>query len=201
MGTRQVLCLRLCLCNRTYSENPRLFKKSNCVKRPLLHQAPPSKNPKGVLTQEREQVRTERGKPRLEKIESGMDINTEPSVEAEEILSDLGVPTCWSAYTWLFYSVTENESSWSPRYKVWFARLVFLILMLEQARYMDPAKKNCDTTTKVSTNYSPAGRSAHVTKGLNQFCQRISTRLVVSVLKISRAQPVPTTFKTARGIT
>ncbi|KAJ7020273.1 hypothetical protein C8F04DRAFT_1242110 [Mycena alexandri] len=81
--------------------------------------------------QEREQVRTERGKPRLERIESGMDIDTERSVEVEEIPSDLGVPTRGSAYTRLFYSVAENESSRSPRYKAWYTRLVFLILMLE----------------------------------------------------------------------
>ncbi|KAJ7703799.1 hypothetical protein B0H16DRAFT_1347038, partial [Mycena metata] len=65
----------------SYLENPRPFKNPNYVKKTSARR---SKNLKAVLTQERERERAEREKRRLEKIENGMDVDGEPSIEEEE---------------------------------------------------------------------------------------------------------------------
>ncbi|KAJ6617538.1 hypothetical protein B0H10DRAFT_1305969 [Mycena sp. CBHHK59/15] len=63
----------------SYLENPRPFKNPNYVKKGYRR----SKNLKAVLTQERERERVEREKRRLEKLENGMDVDGEPSIEEE----------------------------------------------------------------------------------------------------------------------
>ncbi|KAJ6475720.1 hypothetical protein C8R47DRAFT_1142231, partial [Mycena vitilis] len=65
----------------SYLENPRPFKNPNYAKKTSRR----SKNLKAVLTQERERERAEREKRRLEKIESGMEVDGD--VEEE-------IPTC-----------------------------------------------------------------------------------------------------------
>ncbi|KAJ6551670.1 hypothetical protein B0H19DRAFT_1158524 [Mycena capillaripes] len=56
----------------SYLENPRPFKNPNYVKKTSARR---SKNLKAVLTQERERERVERERRRLEKIESGMEVD------------------------------------------------------------------------------------------------------------------------------
>ncbi|KAJ7026100.1 hypothetical protein C8F04DRAFT_120698 [Mycena alexandri] len=68
----------------SYLENPRPFKNPNYVKKASARR---SKNLKAVLAQERERERAEREKRRLDKMESGMDVDGEPSIEEEEILT------------------------------------------------------------------------------------------------------------------
>ncbi|KAJ7717705.1 hypothetical protein B0H16DRAFT_1388063 [Mycena metata] len=68
----------------SYLENPRPFKNPSYVKKTSARR---SKNLKAVLTQERERERAEREKRRLEKIENGMDVDGEPSIEEEEVLT------------------------------------------------------------------------------------------------------------------
>ncbi|KAJ7715529.1 hypothetical protein B0H16DRAFT_1805178, partial [Mycena metata] len=68
----------------SYLENPRPFKNPNYIKKTSARR---SKNLKAVLTQERERERAEREKRWLEKIENGIDINREPSIEEEEVLT------------------------------------------------------------------------------------------------------------------
>jgi len=61
----------------SYLEAPRPFKNPNFVKKSSRR----SKNLKAVLTQEREREKAERERRRLEKIESGMDVDGEQEEE------------------------------------------------------------------------------------------------------------------------
>ncbi|KAJ6535951.1 hypothetical protein DFH09DRAFT_992606 [Mycena vulgaris] len=63
----------------SYLENPRPFKNPHYAKKTFRR----SKNLKAVLTQERERERAERERRRLDRIESGMEVDGEPSIEEE----------------------------------------------------------------------------------------------------------------------
>ncbi|KAJ7198842.1 hypothetical protein GGX14DRAFT_573281 [Mycena pura] len=67
----------------SFLDYPRPFKNPHYVKKAFRR----SKNVKAVLTQERERERVERERRRLERIESGMEVDGEPSVEED-------FPTC-----------------------------------------------------------------------------------------------------------
>ncbi|KAJ7746324.1 hypothetical protein B0H16DRAFT_961607 [Mycena metata] len=142
----------------SYLENPRPFKNPNYVKKTSARR---SKNLKAVLTQERERERAEREKRRLEKIENGMDVDGEPSIEEEEVLTCECLPF-WSALTWVIQSLLDTS--------------------IEAPPSLLPQKHYCDITGLEAPYTDPATKLRYHDKSIYELIKGLSASSVKEYL-------------------